>query len=371
MRISILEIIGDSSLGGAPRHLLSIAENLDAKKFDLHLICPPGPLAGEVRKLSRQIDLDLVAMNSRWDLKAVGKIRRKIKRIAPAIIHIHGTRAGALGRLAAAGLNISVIYTEHLWTKNFQIGNRFLRHLHLIGYWFLDMFTTLNIAVSEAVKEFMVQSGISRYEKIKVIYNGIEPTKHQAKIFTSEKEFLIATVATLNKNKGIQYLLRALPQVKAEFPGVRLEIIGDGAYKRALQKEVKKLKLKDYVKFTGFAPDVKKYLTKFDLYVQPSLSESFGLAMAQAMNVGLPVVASAVGGMTEVVTDGKSGLLVEPANSKALAAAILALLRQPAKARRMGKAARQEAQTRFNLKDMIGELETVYEETAASSAFAS
>jgi len=369
-KLSILEIIGDPSLAGAPRHLFSIVENLNLEKFSVHVICPPGPLAGEIRKLRRHIDLDLISMNSRFDLSSIRKIRKSIKHIKPDIIHIHGTRAGSLGRIAAIGTNIPVIYTEHLWTQQFQLRNRILTFAHYFANWFLDMFTTLNIAVSHAVKDFMISSNISRSSKIKVIYNGIKISNFQAKAFQSEKEFLIASVGTLNPHKGMQFLIKAIPKIKTEFPGIRLEIIGDGPYKRVLINETKKLKLKDYVKFTGFVKDVEKYLTRFDLYVQPSLSESFGLAITQAMSVGLPVVATNTGGIPEVVTDGKSGLLVEAADPQALTDAILFLLRNPKKAREMGKVAEKEAKLKFDLDSMIKELEKVYESTAESTPFA-
>ena len=370
MKISILEIIGDPSLAGAPRHLLSIVENINLDKFTINVICPPGPLAGEIRKLRRHINLDLISMNSRFDFESIRKIRQSIKHIKPDIIHVHGTRAGSLGRLAAIGLKNPVIYTEHLWTQQFKLRNRVLTFAHYFANWFLDMFTTLNIAVSRAVKDFMIASNISRASKIKVIYNGIKISNLEAKVFQSEREFLIATVGTLNPHKGMQYLIRALPKIKNEFPGIRLEIIGDGPYKRVLLNEVKKLKLKDYVKFTGFIPDIEKYLTRFDLYVQPSISESFGLAITQAMSVGLPVVATNTGGIPEVVTDGKSGLLVEVADPQALTDAILFLLRNPKKAQEMGKVAEKEAKLKFNLDSMIKELEKVYESTAESAPFA-
>lgn len=368
-KISILEIIGDPSLAGAPRHLLSIVENLDTDKFTIHVICPPGPLAGEIRKLRRHIDLDLVSMDSRFDFSSLKEIRKSIKHIKPDLIHVHGTRAGSLGRIAAIGLNIPLIYTEHLWTQQFRLKSRVLTFIHYAANWFLDMFTTLNIAVSQAVKDFMISSSISRPAKIKVIYNGIKLSGLEAKAFQSEKEFLIATVGTLNPQKGVQYLIKALPKIKNEFPGIRLEIIGDGPYKRNLVNLTKKLKMKDYVKFTGFVPNVEKYLTRFDLYVQPSLSESFGLAIVQAMGVGLPVVATNTGGIPEVITEGKSGFLVEAANPEALTEAILELLRNPKKAREMGKMAEKEAKLKFNLKDMIKQLENVYESTAQSAPF--
>jgi glycosyltransferase involved in cell wall biosynthesis len=369
MKTIVLEVIGDSSLAGAPRHLLSILENIDNSKFEMHAICPPGPLAGEIRKHCRHTELEIVSMRSRFDTKAIRRLRESYRQIKPDIIHIHGTRGGVLGRLAAIGINKPVIYTEHLWTSDYRLSNFFMNFLHYSANWFLDLFTTLNIAVSGAVKDFMVSRHITYEEKIKVIYNGILPAKHEAKIFRTDQEFLLATVATLNEHKGIQYLIRALNKVVKEYPGVQLEIIGDGEYKRTLVNLVKKLKLKNYVKFVGFVPNIEKYLSRFDLYIQPSLSESFGLAILQAMSVGLPVVATATGGIPEVVTQDKSGLLVAPANPEALSQAILDLLRDPERARKMGAMARRDAKLRFNLKDMIIALETTYEELAKTTPF--
>lgn len=369
MKLSILEIIGDSSLAGAPRHLLSIVENLDMDKFDIHVICPPGPLAGEIRNLRRHLDLDTIPMHSRLDLAAISKIRRAIKHLKPNIIHIHGTRAGSLGRLAAIGFNIPVIYTEHLWTKQYRLSNRFLTFFHYAANWFLDLFTNLNIAVSGAVKEFLIESNISHEGKIKVIYNGIEPTKAQAKVFASDKEIIIGTVGTLNLTKGIQFLIRALPKILPEFPQVKLEIVGEGPYKKKLMKETHRLKLAKNIIFSGFVADVEKEMARWDIYIQPSISESFGLAIIQAMFVGLPVVATRAGGIPEVVTENKSGLLVEAAKPQALTEAILMLCRDQKLARAMGHEGKLEARLRFHLKDMINELEKTYEQVAQNPAF--
>jgi len=368
MKIKVLEIIGDSSLAGAPRHLLSILENLDRKKFDVFCISPTGPLAGEIRKIHPQIDLEVINMRSRLDWKAIRKIRSHIKHVKADIIHIHGTRAGSLGRLAAIGLNIPVIYTEHLWTNDFRLSNPVLNYFHHIGGWFLDVFTTMNIAVSGAVKDFLIESQISYDKKIRVIYNGIEPTQARANLFNT-KEIIIGTVATLLPLKGIQFLIEALPGVIEEFPEVKLEIIGEGPYKKKLQQKTKKMKLTKYVHFHGFSPDVEKELAKMDLYVQPSLSESFGLAIVQAMSVGLPVVATRTGGISELITEEKSGILVEPSNPKQLREAIIKILRDKDLAKRMGEMARKESIVRFNLKDMIEEVEKAYEEVAQNPVF--
>ncbi len=201
-----------------------------------------------------------------------------------------------------------------------------------------------------------------------VIYNGIEPVKKKAKPFSKENEVLIGSIGTLNEQKGMQYLIKAMPAVLKEFPNAKLEIIGEGYYKDRLQRLVKSMKLTRQVKFTGFLKDVYEELEKLDLYVQPSLSESFGLAILQAMSVGLPVIATKTGGVPEVVTDGKTGLLVEPKNSGQLASAVLEILRDKEKAISMGKLAAEDATLKFSLKDMVEETEDVYEGVAELKA---
>jgi len=359
MKLKVLQIIGDATLAGAPRHLLSLLENIELKKFSLFLICPPGPLAGEVRNLKRTIDIEIVPMRSKIDLGAIKEIRSNIKHIKPDVIHIHGTRAGILARLSVIGLKYPVIYTEHLWTKDYQLRSRFSHHLQLIGLWFLDMFTTLTIAVSQAVKDFLIESQITRPEKVLVIYNGTEPPKKKAKPFEG-KNTLIASIGTLNEQKGMQYLIQAMPKVLREFPDSELVIIGQGPYKTELEKLIKNMKLASKVKLTGFVKDVYDELEKVDIYVQPSISESFGLAILQAMSMGLPVVATNTGGIPEVVTSDKTGILVESKDPESLADGLIDFLRDPKKAQKMGTLGAEDAKIKFNLEDMIIDLETVY-----------
>lgn len=362
-KLKVLEIIGDATLAGAPRHLLSLLENFNYKKFSLFCICPPGPLAGEIRALRKTIDLEIVPMRSKLDWQAIREIRTNIKHIKPDIIHVHGTRAGSLGRLAAIGFKIPVIYTEHLWTKQYKLTSRLAHQAQIAGLWFLDMFTNLNIAVSQAVKDFMVENQISRPSKIVVVYNAIEHPKKKVKIFAKSHPIL-GTIGTLNFQKGIQNLIRAMPQIIKEFPEVTLKIVGEGPYRKELEKLTRKLKLQEKIAFTGFVKDVEKELEEIDIYIQPSLSESFGLAIIQAMSLGIPVVATNTGGIPEVVTTGKSGILVEAGKPAALATGILELLRDKEKARKLGRLGAEEAKIKFNLKDMIKETEKIYERVA-------
>jgi len=366
-KLKVLEIIGDSTLAGAPRHLLSLLENFDYKKFSLFVISPPGPLAGQIKAIHETIDLEIIPMHSKFNITTIKEIRAHIKQVKPDVIHVHGTRAGSLARLAAIGLKPPVIYTEHLWTKNYHLSSWFANNLQILGLWFLDMFTDFNIAVSQAVKDFMVEGQVTRSEKVKVIYNGIDLPEKKAKIF-SKKDIVLGTVGTLNYQKGIQYLIQAMPKVLKEFPHTELTIVGEGVFKDHLKQLVKKMKLEKSVTFTGFVKDIDDEMIKFDIYIQPSISESFGLAIIQAMSLGVPVVATNTGGIPEIVTTDKTGTLVEVAKPEALSEAIIDLLRDEEKAKKMGQLAREEVKIKFNLKDMVQATEGVYEEVTKNRA---
>jgi len=363
-KIKVLEIIGDATLAGAPRHLLSLLLNFDYDKFQIFVISTSGPLAGEIKSFKKPINLEVVPMHTKYDLSAMREIRAAAKHISPDVVHVHGTRAGILGRLAMMGLKVPVIYTEHLWTKQYRVPGRITHNIQLFGLWVLDMFTTLNIAVSVAVRDFLVENQISRPGKVVVVYNGVEAPKKKAKPFSHRDEILLGSIGTLNEHKGMQYLIEAMVKVVKEFPQVRLEIIGEGYYKDRLVKLIRKLKLTRHVKLTGFIKDVYDELEKMDLYIQPSLSESFGLAILQAMSVGLPVVATKTGGIPEVVTDSKTGLLVPSEDPEALSGAIVDLIRNQDKAIKMGKLGEEDANIKFSLKDMVKETEMIYDSVA-------
>lgn len=359
-KIKILEIIGDATLAGAPRHLLSLLENFDYEKFDLFVISTAGPLAGEIKTLKKPINLEIIPMHSRHDLTAIREIRAAVKQIKPELAHVHGTRAGILGRLALIGLKIPVIYTEHLWTKQYRLPGRFGHNIQLFGLWFLDMFTTYNIAVSGAVKDFLIENQITRPEKVSVIYNGVEAPRKKAKPFSRKDEYLLGSIGTLNEQKGMQYLVRAMPRILEEFPHTKLVIVGEGYYKDKLAKLAKELKLTGHVRLTGFVNDVYDELAEMDVYIQPSYSESFGLAILQAMSMGLPIVATNVGGIPEVVTADKTGFLVLPKDSEAIAEAVLELLRNQPEAVSMGEMGEEDANVMFSLEDMVKETEKLY-----------
>lgn len=372
-KIPLIQIIGDSSLFGAPKHLLTLVSGLDRRKYEITCICPPGPLAQKLKEVNT-IEVKEVSIKNKWDFKAIREIRRIINqktKTKKALVHCHGLRGGWLGRLACIGHRKSapkVIYTEHLWTKDYHLKSPILNFLQVLGLWFLDLFTDITIAVSRAVAQFLISRKISRPEKIKVIYNGIKlPQKVKVKNYSKKENFILGFVGSLTERKGVKDLISAISKIK----GVsKLIIAGTGPEEEKLKDLTKKLNIKDKVDFRGFVKDPAEIYSHIDLYIQPSWDEAFGLSVLEALSYGVPTVASNVGGLREIL-GGKEdkeankkiiktevGYLIPPKNSKALEDAILKAIKNK-NLNKMSKQAIERAKL-FSADKMIKETEKVY-----------
>jgi len=333
-KISIFYVIGDSSLMGGPRHLLSLIDNLSDRDFALSVILPQGPLADELKK--RKVPTFFVPMRTRSDIDAVRAIEKLLRKYDPHIIHVHGQRAGVLARLAVRGLPIKTIYTEHTYTPQFHLANPVLDWTHLRAMKVLDSFTNMNIAVSQAVANFLVNSKVAKPAKVQVIYNGIEQIepKHIDKqtldVVTQyglrKQDVIIGTIGSFNVQKDTATLIKAMEKVLKKLPKARLVLVGGGPLRQKLEQLAKRLKIDQQVIFTGSLPSVAGILQLFTIFVLPSKSEAFGISILEAMRAGVPVIATKVGGIPEVITTNKNGLLVDPGNPKQLSATIMKLL---------------------------------------------
>jgi glycosyltransferase involved in cell wall biosynthesis len=177
---------------------------------------------------------------------------------------------------------------------------------------------------------------------------------------------VVGVVGRLEAQKGHTYLLDAWPDVRRDFPGARLLVVGDGALRAELEARALGPGLHGSVTFTGFRADVPRVLAALDVLVLPSLYEGMPLTVIEASAMGLPVVATAVDGTPEVVRDGETGRLVPPARPAALADALRALLADPARARAMGRAGRAHVLARFDLDTQVEATARVYRRVAGA-----
>lgn len=368
-KVKVIEVISDSLLGGGPRHVLGLLKNIDREKFDVLLIAPRGWLTEEAKKISG-VEIKIVEFKSKFDLSSLSKLKRDIAEFragenpfGPVIIHAHGPRAGAFCRLIVRK-DEKFVYTEHLWNADYQLSpsaSFFQRR----GIKTICSRADLVIAVSKSVKNFLLEKIIKIPAKVAVIPNAIDISGEEPKVTRhpsrNDRELIIGTAGALVKPKGQIYLIRAFAEISKKFPEAKLEIVGTGVEKENLKKEISTLNLNAKVQLLGRQDDVKKIIKEWDIFVLPSLSESFGIVLLEAMEIGVPIVASAVGGVPEIIKSGETGVLVPAGNVEKLVKAINSLLLEKTYRARLAKNAFISLKKHYDWSKIIGEIEKIYE----------
>lgn len=227
------------------------------------------------------------------------------------------------------------------------------------------------IAVSEHTREHMIAQEKAPPKKVRTILNGIdfdrvklsEPAVRERlrREFDGDRFYLLLMVGRLHPEKGYPHLFRAISELKSKTDRpVRLLIAGTGPMADSFRDEVRQLGCDDAVQFLGFRKDVPDLMAAVDLVVHPAVAEAFGLSLTEALYIGTPVVASRVGGIPEIITDGIDGVLVPPAEPRALAETIVKMLHDPERRQAMAGAGREKVQRRFRFDEMVRGYEEEY-----------
>jgi glycosyltransferase involved in cell wall biosynthesis len=366
--IRVLYLIGGGEFGGAEQHLLGLVNNLDSRQFHPQVaVFYEGEFSARVRALGVPIT---VLRSDRRSLGGLHPVRDLIRDWRPHVLHTHGVRANLIGRLAnrAEGYPAKLVTTVHS-----------ILALDYPKFWKRMLFTSFErltwpfvhefILVSQAMKQDFLKKGVPE-SKLSVVHNAIDlpeqPVEHVPQ--TSLRELLgvgpdvliIGTVARLHTVKGHTYLLQAIQKIVQERQDVVFPWFGDGDLYEELQTEAKSLGVDSYVRMLGFRKDVPDMLPQLDLFVLPSLSEGLSVAILEALAVGVPVVATAVGGSPEVITSGEDGFLVPAADPEALAESVCLLVKDTSLRKRMAKAGQEMVYRRFTLPRLVAETTDVY-----------
>lgn len=358
----ILHIIGGGEVGGAEQHVLTLLQGLDRSRFYPHLAClTHGPFATLARETN--IPTHTFPMRYPLDLSPLPGLIRWTRYKGIKLIHTHGSRANLLGRLGAKWLKLPCLTTVH----------SSLAHDYL-SPWFaylalgLDRLTLPLTSGIITVSEYLAQEVALRGgQNIETIYNGRAPLSftdpaHSRLQFRKQwgipaDALVIGTIGRLHPTKGHTYLIKAATQLSLEIPNLHLLLIGDGPLHQDLESELRHNSI-PYT-LTGYLPHAYEALPAMDLFGLPSISEGMGLVLLEAMKAGVPIVASAVGGIPEVVRAGKDGLLVPPGDVTGFAAACASIIENPALAKSLVRSA-NERWPLFSTDSMVKETERVY-----------
>jgi glycosyltransferase involved in cell wall biosynthesis len=349
-RRRVLVLITLTEMGGAQTYVAALLPAL-RQEFDV-TVAAHG--SGWLAEQANAAGVPFVALqhvrrplSPREDLRGLRELVRLIRRVRPDVVHANSSKAGVLGRLAAALTGVPVrLFTVHGWA--FKAHSGLAAKAYLWADRAMRPLTTRTICVARSELAAGVRARTCRADATVVIRNGVRldrPRRRHPAV--ADGPATVLAVGRLREPKDFLTLVRATAQLPAG--SARVLIVGDGPDRAAIDHEVSRLGLRDTVELLGERADVAELLAGSDVFVLPSRSEGMPMSVLEAMAAGLPVVASAVGGVPELVRDGETGTLVAPGDPGALAGALGALVADPAQRTRLGAAARTRAEAEFGI----------------------
>lgn len=369
-KIKVLHLIASRGIGGAERVLLTLSKNIDRKKFDLVIgIFTNQRNSDGLWKEAEKLDLplELIRFKNAYDVRQILDTCRVVRKHHPHIIHTHGYKSNILGFFAAKLFRIPIMTTVH---GLYQIGSKTSSAVQL-SLLLLRHFT-LVIPVSDQIRAELRGLKVP-VEKMVTTRNipplNIETYSQTAYTFREEIDALptskiVGFVGRLEHVKGCDQLIRAVASIEKKNLDFCVVIVGDGPERTLLEALVEELDLRKKVHFCGFRYDPMRVFQSLDLLVLPSRNEGIPLAMLEAMSQGVPVVATRVGGIPEVIQDKVNGLLVEAANPRSLAEAIVECLSRPDETEKRVLEAKKTVTESYNLEAWIKKYQSVYDRVA-------
>ena len=323
-------------------------------------LCYQGGMLANIKK--NKLNIILLPFFAFFHLLAIYQV---IKKVRPQIIHAHWLMpqgAFALLYKKISRQKFKIICTSH-GIDVFSLRGRFFT---CAKKWLIKNLDGLS-AVSQALKNELIRN--YKADKVKVIHNAVNTQKFNAGLnYKIKNGPRLIFVGRLVEKKGVEYIIKAMPKIIKSFPACRLKIAGDGPEKEKLQKLNRALNSKNNIKFLGSVPhdNIPAYLSASDIFIGPSIvaknqdTEGFGMVFIEAMACGLPIVATAVGGISDIIKDNKNGFIVKEKNEGAIASAIIKLLHDESLRERLGQAGRITVEEKFTWESITSKYYEAY-----------
>ena len=352
--------------GGGEQQTLYLLEGLRRRGYPVALFAPPGSPLLE-RACSEGFDVHGIRTRSETDLLAIWRLSRFLKRLRPAVIHMHCPRAHGIGVCAAilSGCRMKRIVSRRV---NFSIYRHSFLGLNWIKYRYgVDRY----LAVSASVRQVLARDGVDP-SRIRVIHSGVDPerfrgTRPDRRAALLEEWRLpaelplVGSIGALDSCKGFDHFIEAASRLIAR-RDCGFVLVGEGKLHAELSRKARDLGVAHRFRLVGFRWDIGEILSALDLFVLPSIEEGLGTSLLDALLLGRPTVASRAGGIPEVIRHGENGLLVEPGDPAALAAAMEELLSRPEEARRLGAEGSRTVLESFRADSMVEKTLESYQE---------
>jgi glycosyltransferase involved in cell wall biosynthesis len=369
-------ILTPITFGGSERVSLNFLKNVDRKKFEIYPILFIRPwekeqfFSRELRKYDFRYFTVPVALTQFADPLRVLRVAYRtfilLKRLRPDLVHSHGYFASICSLPTARLIGIPGISTCHGFIstdKKLKIYNK-LEKISL-------KISKKIIAVSDNIKDELIISGINP-ARITLIQNAVncffdisELTYHRHKkrkfLKIDPYELVIGYVGRLSAEKGLRFLIQAVESIFKKNRFIKLIILGEGPEHESLERLVKAIGLQDNIIFLGFQGKVEEWIPAFDIFVLPSISEGTPMSLLEAMSIGLPVIASSVGGVPSIIEHRNNGYLVPPGDFSSISKGIESLWQNQELYKKIGENAAKTIHKNFNINAWCAKIEIEYQ----------
>lgn len=379
--MKILYVITKSNWGGAQRHVFDLATAMKDRGNDVYVALggegvlkkrleAAGIYTFSIAALGRDVSFGK-------DLESFREIRSIIKDKRPDIVHLHSTKVTGLGSVAARMHGVKhVIQTIHGWA--FNEDRPVFQRLAIRAFsWLTMLLCHKTILLSEYeygqalgfpwIKEKLSLIPLGVKMPVFMSVDGAKQTISKMiglELADFNKRTVIGTIAELHKNKGLTYFVNAFAAVVKEYPTAISVVIGDGEERASLASLIRERGLEKSLFLAGYLEHASEYLKAFSVFALPSIKEGLPYTILEAGQAGLPVIATPVGGIPEIVEDMRSGILVQARNQRELAHAVSFMIEHPVERKQYGAALKEKVATKFAMDKMINSIEKLYSDRA-------
>lgn len=361
--VKIVYVITRSDvIGGASVHLLDLALGSSKAGHSVDVL-----VGGEGVFNTRARDLGLSCHSLKYlvreispgkDIRAFFELRAMLSKLKPDLVHVHSSKAGILGRLAAKSLGLPAVFTAHGWafTEGVSEKRRFVyRNIERVMARFSDQILT----VSEFDRQLALEAKVGDEETVLTIHNGMPEVGSNRVSFTQSDQIRLIMVARFEVPKNQKFLLEAL--AKVETKNWELELVGDGPTLESARKLAAQLGIAEKVVFSGACDDVPIRLSRSDVFILISDWEGLPLTILEAMRSGLAVIASNVGGVSELVANGDNGFVVDRGDQQGLVDALTQLIKSAELRKKQGISGQYRYRTNFTFDIMLDKILKIYQ----------
>jgi len=363
-QIRVFHIVGGLPIGGAEVLLLNTVRRMKPLGYELYVcsLTDKGDIGPEIIDLGIPV-FSLLSNPHVYNFKVLISLFRLFRDIKPHIVQTHIYPSNTLGRIAAFLSRVPVIIaTEHgfyRWKKSRQI---------LIDRC-LSYISDRIVVISKGVQDYLHKRSGIRLNKFQLLYNFVDPEQLipqkkrldvRRELGLNENDIILGSVGRLVWDKGYHILLKAFKLVIDKDKDVKLVLVGDGPYSDVLKEKSRLYAIQDHVIFLGNRRDIPDLLNIMDLFVLPTLDEGFGISIIEALLFNLPVIATNIDAVPEIIEDGVNGLLVPPKDPVALGNAINRLLENRTLSKNLGRAGNEIVRKKYNSDVQINRIDSFY-----------